>query len=130
MNILSKSNQKKFAGIILTSVLTFTYGTSVFAATTSNKSLETKYNVKIDYSKVTEALKVKLNNLVDAGMLTQTQADAVLKAMSQKGAVDPQEQKGSPLDSLVKAETLTEDQANSIEDIYKTIIDSIINSSN
>ncbi|QCX32637.1 hypothetical protein FDN13_02375 [Caloramator sp. E03] len=109
--MLSKSTQKKIACVILTGALTFFYAASAFA-TTQNTPKQAP--IKIDFSKISEAFEAKLKSLVDAGTITQAQADAALKVFTSK------DQRPSRLESLVNDGTITQDQANAIEEAFKS----------
>ena len=122
--MFDKINKKKLAGVILAGVITVTGATSAFAADQAgnNQQVVTQNKPsKMDFSKMSTAIKSAIDSLVTAGTITQEQADAVAKVYTPgKGKGDLLKARKNPFDELVAAGTITQAQADAISAAIKT----------
>lgn len=142
------------ASVILAATIVFTGTATAFAikgddnAKNTQNTPNTFIPARIDHEKMHVLIKTALDNLVKDSTITQAQEDAVLKAMAAKrkkveasgkgkgytikkaiprkaGKCAPHGRKHGVLKDLVKAGTITQEQAEAIKEAIKSAIDSV-----
>ena len=113
--------KKRLAGAILAGVITITGATSAFADQSNNKQQVVNQNkpARMDFTKMSTAIKSAIDSLVTAKTITQEQADEVVKVFTPGDRKDAHkhpsnEARKNPLEELVTAGTITQASADAV----------------
>jgi competence protein ComGC len=115
--MFDKISRKKITVVVIAGLLTVTCATTVFAADVPGHGRfgSQKQITQFNATKATSAIKSAVQSLVNAGTITQAQADAIIKVFPARAErfTNRGERKGF-WDNLVTEGTITQAQADSI----------------